>query len=97
MAELLPCPFCNKKLIHTNGKRVNRYYKGEPTIYKHFPEGCILDGLQITEKTLGKWNTRVKPKTKKSIYQPYEICNSGYPLRINIEFENGEVITYKRG
>ena len=63
MAELLPCPFCNKKLIHTNGKRVNRYYKGEPTIYKHFPEGCILDGLQITEKTLGKWNTRM-PKER---------------------------------
>lgn len=34
--KLKPCPFCNKKLIHTNGKRVNRYYKGEPTIYKHF-------------------------------------------------------------
>lgn len=58
MTELKPCPFCNKQLIHTNGKRVNRYYKGEPTIYKHFPEGCILDGLQITEKTLDKWNTR---------------------------------------
>ena len=58
MTKLKPCPFCNKKLIHTNGKRVNRYYKGEPTIYKHFPEGCILDGFQITEKTLDKWNTR---------------------------------------
>lgn len=42
-------------------------------------------------------NHKVKPKIKKSIYQPYEVCNSGYPLRINIEFENGAVITYRRG
>lgn len=59
MAEVKPCPFCNKNLIHTNGKKVNRHYKGEPTVYRHLPEGCILDGLQITEKTLERWNTRI--------------------------------------
>lgn len=25
------------------------------------------------------------------------VYHSGYPLRINVEFENGETITYKRG
>ena len=42
-------------------------------------------------------NHKIKPKIKKSVFQPYEQDRSGYPMRINIEFENGEVITYKRG
>ena len=52
MSQLKPCPFCNKKLIHTNGTRVNRYYKGDPTIYKHFNwnEDIELDELQPLRK-----------------------------------------------
>ena len=42
-------------------------------------------------------NHKIKPKISKSVYQSYEMDKSGYPMRINIEFENGEVVTYKRG
>lgn len=42
-------------------------------------------------------NHKIKPKIKKSVYLSHEMDRSGYPTRINIEFENGETITYKRG
>ena len=42
-------------------------------------------------------NHKVKPKIEKTVYQPHEMDRSGYPMRINIKFEDGKVITYKRG
>lgn len=42
-------------------------------------------------------NHKVKPKIKKIFYQSYKIDRSGYPTLINIEFENGETVSYKRG
>lgn len=33
---------------------------------------------------------------KKTVYLPYGMDVAGYPVRINIEFENGKTITYKR-
>lgn len=42
-------------------------------------------------------NHKVKPKIKKTAYLSYEMDRGGYPMRIYIEFENGETITYKRG
>ena len=61
--DLKPCPFCGKKLIHRAGKRVNRFYNGEPTIYYHYSPKCILDGIEITDKDIDKWNRRVKNDT----------------------------------
>ena len=58
ITEIKPCPFCGKKLIHKYGKRVNRYYKGEPTGYYHYSPGCILDRIEVTERALEKWNRR---------------------------------------
>jgi hypothetical protein len=57
--ELKPCPFCGKKLIHRAGKRVNRYYQGQITRYVHsYYSGCLLDGIEITERDIEKWNRR---------------------------------------
>jgi len=60
---LLPCPFCGVKLIHVYGKRVNRYYKGEPTLYEHPPkQTCFLGRYgklaQVREMDIKEWNTR---------------------------------------
>ena len=62
MSQLKVCPFCGKKLIHKAGKRVNRYYKGEPTMYMHYNPNCILDGIEICAKDIDKWNKRIVPK-----------------------------------
>ena len=56
--ELLACPFCGKKLEHRAGKRVNRYYKGEPTIYEHYSPGCVLHEFVLYAKDIEAWNTR---------------------------------------
>ena len=59
ITELKPCPFCGKKLVHKAGKRVNRFYKGEPTIYQHqLWSGCLLEGIEVWAKDLEKWNRR---------------------------------------
>lgn len=42
-------------------------------------------------------NHKIKPKIDKKIYRAYNSEHSGYPYQINIKFENGEVIAYKRG
>lgn len=56
---LAPCPFCGKRLVHKAGKRVNRFYNGEPTIYQHpVWSNCILDGIEVWTKDLAKWNMR---------------------------------------
>lgn len=64
MAELKPCPFCGRKLLFRAGKRVNRYYNGEPTLYEHEQtDDCILGkyGKTITvyAKDVEAWNRRV--------------------------------------
>ena len=61
--ELKPCPFCGANLMHIGGKRVNRYYKGEPTIYEHPPrQSCVLGRygktIVIRETDLYSWNKR---------------------------------------
>lgn len=56
--ELKPCPFCGKRLIHKAGKRVNRFYKGEPTLYVHYSPKCLLDEIRIWAKDIYVWNTR---------------------------------------
>ena len=59
LTYLEPCPFCGKKLVHKAGKRFNRFYKGEPTIYQHqLWTGCLLDGLEVRDIHLDKWNMR---------------------------------------
>ena len=65
MAELKPCPFCGASLMHIAGKRVNRYYKGEPTMYEHPPrQSCILGRygktVVIRETDLEDWNRRAE-------------------------------------
>ena len=59
ISHLAPCPFCGKKLVHKAGKRVNRFYKGEPTIYQHqLWTWYILCGIKVLAKDLMKWNRR---------------------------------------
>ena len=41
-------------------------------------------------------NHKVKPKVKDKRYQALNTDKSGYPIDINIEFEDGKVIKYKR-
>ena len=61
--ELKPCPFCGKKLIHRAGKRVNRYYKGEPILYVHYSPKCFLHGIEISAQDLNSWNRRQLKET----------------------------------
>ena len=65
MAELKPCPFCGVPLMHIYGKRVNRYYKGEPTLYEHPPkDSCVLGKygrtITIRENDIESWNRRAE-------------------------------------
>lgn len=71
MMELKPCPFCGRKLLYVGGKRVNRYYKGEPTRYQH-PQNddCILGkyGYEVkiwNAKDVDAWNRRITDDTEK--------------------------------
>ena len=41
-------------------------------------------------------NHRIKLKIKDKRYVPISRDKNGYPIDINIEFEDGEVIKYKR-
>lgn len=41
-------------------------------------------------------NHKVKTRLKDKRYLPYSQDKSGYPLVLNVEFEDGKVITYKR-
>lgn len=61
--ELKPCPFCGMKLYHVLGKRVNRFYNGEPTMYKHPRTNKCLLGvewkeIEIWERDIERWNRR---------------------------------------
>ena len=63
MSDLKPCPFCGADLMHIAGKRVNRYYRGEPTIYEHPPRNnCVLGKygktIIIREVDIEAWNRR---------------------------------------
>jgi hypothetical protein len=63
MDELKPCPFCGAKLMHIRGKRVNRYYNGEPTLYEHpQKQSCILGRFaketRVYETDIEAWNRR---------------------------------------
>ena len=66
MTGLKPCPFCGRKLLFTGGKRVNRYYNGEPTFYQHPQyDDCVLGkyGLEVTIRNAEDviaWNRRAK-------------------------------------
>ena len=42
-------------------------------------------------------NHKTKLKIKAKRYLPCAMDNSGYPIDINVEFEDGRVIKYKRG
>ena len=67
------------------------------TLEKYQCEYCHTEYHEKSACERCEKNHKVKPKIKKTIYQSYEMDRSGYPMRINIEFENGETITYKRG
>ena len=41
-------------------------------------------------------NHKIKPKLKDKRYSPYNQDHSGYPMTLNVEFEDGKTITYKR-
>lgn len=67
------------------------------TLEKYQCEYCHTEYREKSACERCEKNHKVKSKIKKTVYQSYEIDRSGYPMRINIEFENGETITYKRG
>lgn len=41
-------------------------------------------------------NHKINAKLKTKKYLSYNLDHSGYPISLNVEFENGKVITYKR-
>lgn len=67
------------------------------TLSKYQCEYCHTEYREKSVCEQCEKNHKVKPKIKMSIYQSFEMDRRGYPIRINIEFENGETITYKRG
>lgn len=41
-------------------------------------------------------NHKIKPKIANMCYDSYNSDHSGYPIYFNVEFEDGETITYTR-
>lgn len=41
-------------------------------------------------------NHKIKLKVKNKKYLPLNLDNSGYPWKLDIEFDDGKIITYKR-
>lgn len=39
-------------------------------------------------------NHKIKPKITEKIYTPFISDNRGYPLRLKVTFEDGEIINY---
>lgn len=66
-------------------------------LLKYQCEHCHTDYSEKTNCERCEKNHKVKLNIKKTVYLPYGMDGSGYPMQINVEFENGEVITYKRG
>lgn len=66
-------------------------------LLKYQCEYCHTDYSEKTNCERCEKNHKVKLNIKKTVYLPYGMDGSGYPMQINVEFENGEVITYKRG
>ena len=67
------------------------------TLSKYQCEYCHTEYREKNACEQCEKNHKVKPKIKKNVFLCYEMDRSGYPTKINVEFENGEVITYKRG
>lgn len=63
---------------------------------KYQCEYCHTDYSEKTNCERCEKNHKVKLNIKKTVYLPYGMDCSGYPMRINIEFENGKTIAYKR-
>lgn len=66
------------------------------TLSKYQCEYCHTEYREKSACEQCEKNHRKKPKIKKSVYLPYGMDGTGYPMRINIEFENGKIIAYKR-
>lgn len=65
-------------------------------LLKYQCEYCHTDYSEKTNCERCEKNHKVKLNIKKTVYLPYGMDGSGYPMRINIEFENRKTITYKR-
>lgn len=63
---------------------------------KYQCEYCQTDYMKKIDCERCEKNHKVKLNIKKTVYLPYGMDVAGYPVRINIEFENGKTITYKR-
>ena len=57
--------------------------------------GCCEIDSKMNEVYIKNHKTKLKIKAKR--YLPCAMDNSGYPIDINVEFEDGRVIKYKRG
>ena len=63
---------------------------------KYQCEYCQTDYMKKIDCERCEKNHKVKLNIKETFYLPCGIDMAGYPVRINIEFENGKTITYKR-
>lgn len=64
---------------------------------KYQCEYCCTEYKDKSKAEQCENNHKLKAKLKSKRYLPYESDRSGYPMSLNIEFEDGKVITYKRG
>lgn len=63
---------------------------------KYQCEHCHTEYRNKSDCEVCEKNHKIKAKIKKCVYNPYGNDRSGYPIGINIEFENGDVVTYRR-
>lgn len=66
-------------------------------VNKYICEVCNTEYKNKSDAADCEKNHKIKLKIKDKKYLPLNMDNSGYPLNINVEFEDGKVIKYKRG
>lgn len=63
---------------------------------KYQCEYCNIEYNDKSKAEQCEKNHKIKMNIKSKKYLPFEMDNSGYPLSLNIAFDDGKVITYKR-
>lgn len=65
-------------------------------IAKYQCEYCNTEYVEKAKAEQCENNHKIKAKLKTKRYLPYYQDHSGYPSSLNVEFEDGKVITFKR-
>ena len=63
---------------------------------KYQCEYCNTEYKDKNKCTECENNHKTRPEIESMRYASYKSDNSGYPIYLNVEFEDGEVITYRR-